>query len=199
LQPIKINEDFYQRSNVVKIARDLLGKNLFTNIDGIITGGMIVETEAYSWKERGCHAYDARKTKRNAIMFEKGGSAYVYLCYGMHYLFNVVTNVEGVADAVLIRALEPLAGIEEMKMRRGKSANMLHLTSGPGKLSKALGIDRTMNGKSLSGNEVWLEDSGKIVNTKNVIVSTRIGIDYAGEDAKLPWRFTIKSNSWVSK
>jgi DNA-3-methyladenine glycosylase len=199
LQPIKINEDFYQRSNVVKIARDLLGKNLFTNIDGIITGGMIVETEAYSWKERGCHAYDARKTKRNAIMFEKGGSAYVYLCYGMHYLFNVVTNVEGVADAVLIRALEPLAGIEEMKMRRGKLANMLHLTSGPGKLSKALGIDRTMNGKSLSGNEVWLEDSGKIVNTKNVIVSTRIGIDYAGEDAKLPWRFTIKGNSWVSK
>jgi DNA-3-methyladenine glycosylase len=199
LQPIKISEDFYQRSNVVKIARDLLGKNLFTNIDGIITGGMIVETEAYSWKERGCHAYDARKTKRNAIMFEKGGSAYVYLCYGMHYLFNVVTNVEGVADAVLIRALEPLAGIEEMKMRRGKLANMLHLTSGPGKLSKALGIDRTMNGKSLSGNEVWLEDSGKIVNTKNVIVSTRIGIDYAGEDAKLPWRFTIKGNSWVSK
>ena len=119
---MKLSEDFYQRANVVKIARDLLGKVLFTRIDGIVTGGIIVETEAYSWKERGCHAYGARKTPRNAIMFREGGFAYVYLCYGIHHLFNVVTNRAETPEAVLVRALEPLQGIEEMKNRR----NMLH-------------------------------------------------------------------------
>ena len=196
---MKLKEDFYQRKNVVKIARDLLGKGLFTSIDGVISGGVIVETEAYSWKERGCHAYGARKTERNAIMFEKGGHTYVYLCYGMHYLFNVVTNVSGTADAVLIRALEPVTGIEEMKLRRGPLAQERHLTSGPGKLSKALGIDRRMNGKFLLDNEVWIEDLGRKVAGKNIVASPRIGIDYAGEDASLPWRFTIRNNPWVSK
>ena len=105
---MKLAESFYQRANVVKIARELIGKGLFTQINGVTTGGIIVETEAYSWKERGCHAYGARKTTRNAIMFEKGGHSYVYLCYGMHNLFNVVTNNTNVADAVLIRAIEPM-------------------------------------------------------------------------------------------
>src|SRR5688572_14092169 len=116
---MKLPESFYQRTNVVKIARELLGKGLFTNVDGVLTGGIIVETEAYSWKERGCHAYGARKTNRNAIMFEKGGHSYVYLCYGMHHLFNVVTNTQDTADAVLIRALEPHTGRDNMKNRRG--------------------------------------------------------------------------------
>lgn len=196
---MKLNEDFYQGSNVVQIAKKLLGKALFTNRDGIVTGGLIVETEAYSWKERGCHAYDARKTNRNAIMFQKGGHAYVYLCYGIHYLFNVVTNVEGTADAVLIRAIEPLAGIEEMKTRRGTLNNPFHLTSGPGKLSKALGIDRSFNGKFLLNNEVWIEDVDKHIARKDIEASPRIGIDYAGEDASLLWRFCVKGNRWVSR
>jgi DNA-3-methyladenine glycosylase len=196
---MKLPEEFYQGKKVTEIARNLLGKALFTNIDGVITGGIIVETEAYSWQEKGCHAYNARKTPRNAIMFEKGGHAYVYLCYGIHYLFNVVTNIEGVADAVLIRALEPLGGIEVMKLRRGDPANPVHLTSGPGKLSMALGIDRTFNGKSLLRNEIWIEDIGKKIARKTVEAGPRIGIDYAGDDANLPWRFTIRGNRWISR
>lgn len=192
-------EDFYQRTDVVKIARELLGKVLVTKIAGVVTSGMIVETEAYSWKERGCHAYEARKTQRNAIMFEKGGYAYVYLCYGMHNLFNVVTNKSGIAEAVLVRALEPVDGVKEMQMRRGSLANPFHLTSGPGKLTKALGIDRKLNGKFLLDNEVWIEDTGKKISAGNIEASARIGIDYAGEDARLPWRFTIKGSKWVSK
>jgi DNA-3-methyladenine glycosylase len=194
-----LTESFYQRSDVVKIARELLGKVLFTNIEGVITGGIIVETEAYSWKERGCHAFGAKKTNRNAIMFEKGGFAYVYLCYGMYNLFNVVTNREGVADAVLIRALEPLEGIPEMALRRGSIRDAFHLTSGPGKLTKAMGIDRKLNGKFLLDDEVWLEDRGLKVPSRSIEASPRIGIDYAGEDALLPWRFTIKGSKWISK
>lgn len=196
---MKLPESFYERKNVVKIARELLGKGLFTKIDGMVTGGIIVETEAYSWKERGCHAFGGKMTGRNEIMFGKGGYSYVYLCYGMHNLFNVVTNMKGIADAVLVRALEPTTGIEEMKLRRGELKNPLYLTSGPGKLTKALGIDRSFNGKNLLNTDVWIEDLGVIVKKKDIIASKRIGIDYAGEDAALPWRFTIKDNKWISK
>lgn len=196
---MKLPATFFEQKNVVKIARELLGKVLFTKIDGIVTGGMIVETEAYSWKEKGCHAFGGRKTARNEIMFSDGGYAYVYLCYGMHNLFNVVTNTKGTAEAVLIRAVEPVAGLEEMKARRGELKNPYHITSGPGKLTKALGIDRTFNGKYLRDTEVWIEDLGIIVKNKDILASKRIGIDYAGEDANLPWRFTIKDNKWVSK
>jgi DNA-3-methyladenine glycosylase len=196
---MKLKESFYERKNVVKIARELLGKGLFTKIDGIVTGGLIVETEAYSWKEKGCHAFGGRKTGRNEIMFGKGGHSYVYLCYGMHNLFNVVTNREDTAEAVLVRAIEPTVGLEEMKLRRGELKNPFHLTSGPGKLTKALGIDRTFNGKYLLNTDVWIEDLGVIVKNKDIIASKRIGIDYAGEDANLPWRFTIKDNKWISK
>jgi DNA-3-methyladenine glycosylase len=196
---MKLTEDFYQRKNVVKIARELLGKVLFTRIDGVLAGGTIVETEAYSWKERGCHAYGSRKTSRNAIMFEKGGYAYVYMCYGIHYLFNVVTNRKDVAEAVLIRALEPVAGLEEIRLRRGLVKNDFHLTSGPGKLTRALGIDRSFNGKFLLDDEIWIEKTGTKLAEKNIIASERIGIEYAGVDARLPWRFSIKGNSWVSK
>jgi len=183
----------------VKIARELLGKVLFTNVNGIITAGMIVETEAYSWKEKGCHAYGAKKTNRNAVMFERGGHTYVYLCYGMHYLFNIVTNEANIPEAVLIRAVQPVHGINEMMIRRGKSKNEFHLTSGPGKLTKALGIDRKLNGKFLMGDEVWVEDAGRRVASRDILESPRIGIDYAGEDARLPWRFTLGGNDWLSK
>jgi DNA-3-methyladenine glycosylase len=129
---MKLSESFYERKDVVKIARELLGKGLFAKVDGVLTGGVIVETEAYSWKEKGCHAFGGRRTGRNETMFGKGAHAYVYLCYGLHNLFNVVTNVEGTADAVLVRALEPTVGVEEMKLRRGALKNPFHLTSGSG-------------------------------------------------------------------
>ncbi len=190
-------ESFYQRDNVVTIARELLGKTLYARARRKVTGGMIVETEAYSQKEKGCHAFKG-KTERNKIMFNNGGFAYVYLCYGIHNLFNVVTNTEGVADAVLIRALQPLEG-EELMMKRMKATSIERITSGPGKLTKALGIDRNFNGKYLLSNDVWLEDNGKIISGKDIVASKRIGIDYAGKDAHLPWRFTIKGNLWVSK
>ena len=196
---MKLTESFYERPNVVKIARELLGKGLFTKVSGFVTGGMIVETEAYSWKEKGCHAFGGRMTARNKIMFDKGGHAYVYVCYGMHNLFNVVTNREGKADAVLIRALEPIKGLKEMKKRRGELHNPFHLTSGPGKLTKAMGIDRTFNGKFLLNRDVWIEDIGEVVKSSHIVASERVGIDYAGEDAKLPWRFLIKGNEWISK
>lgn len=198
-ETMKLTDSFYQRTNVVMIARELLGKVLFTNVNGIVTGGMIVETEAYSWKEKGCHAYGSKKTPRNSVMFEKGGHAYVYLCYGMHYLFNIVTNRTDIPEAVLIRAVEPVHGIEEMFLRRGKLRNDFHLTSGPGKLTKALGIDRKLNGKFLLDNEVWIEDVGTRISKRNIVASPRIGIDYAGEDALLPWRFTVSGNDWISK
>jgi DNA-3-methyladenine glycosylase len=192
-------ESFYKRTDVVKIAQDLLGKSLFTQIDGIVTGGIIVETEAYSWVERGCHAFQKRKTVRNAIMFEEGGFAYVYLCYGIHHLFNVVTNVPGIPEAVLVRALEPTHGLEEMRIRRNIRDLDKQLTSGPGKLTRALGIDRKSNGKFLSGDEIWIEELHRSPPRRNIASGPRIGIDYAGEDAALPWRFWLKNNPWVSR
>jgi len=194
---MKLTKEFYQRKNVVTIARELLGKQLFTRIHGMVTGGVIVETEAYSWIERGCHAYGGKKTRRNEIMFDAGGHAYVYLCYGMYHLVNVVTNVVGKADAVLIRALEPASGVEAMRERRNVRKD-LQLTSGPGKLTKALGITRNHNGLWLADDEVWIEE-GRGVRKNEIAAVKRIGIDYAGEDADLPWRFYLRGNLWVSK
>ncbi|GIL21498.1 MAG: DNA-3-methyladenine glycosylase [Bacteroidota bacterium] len=192
-----LTPQFYHHSQVVSIARKLLGKVLITRINGEVTAGRIVETEAYSFKERGCHAYNNRKTPRNAVMFEAGGVAYVYLCYGMHNLFNVVTNKAGRAEAVLIRAAEPIAG-QDIMLRRMKAHKLTRITSGPGKLTRALGIERTLNGASLLNSAVTIE-TGIPVRSKNIIATTRIGIDYAGADAMLPWRFYVKDNEWVSK
>ncbi len=192
-----LNEAFYQRSSVTRIARELLGKGLFTRIDGKIAGGRIVETEAYSWKEQGCHAYRNRMTDRNKIMFGEGGRAYIYLCYGIHHLFNVVTNQAGNAEAVLIRALEPLEGIDEMT-RRSATSKVKGITSGPGKLTRALGIDRSHNGIPLTSKNIWLADLGLTLRKKEIMASPRIGIDYAGADALLPWRFTISDSPWIT-
>lgn len=196
---MKLSKSFYQRSDVTQIARELIGKLLFTNIEGVICGGRIVETEAYSWKERGCHAFNKRKSARNAIMFEPGGYAYVYFCYGMHHMFNVVTNKKDNAEAVLIRAIEPVVGLEEMKARRGILRSPFQLTAGPGKLTKALGIDRKLNGKLLMDDEVWIEDADEKISKNAIVASPRIGIDYAGDDALLTWRFYLLENRWVSK
>lgn len=195
---MKLDPSFYQRTQVVPIAKELVGKCLFTRVNGKTTGGIIVETEAYSHQERGCHAFQNKMTKRNEVMFREGGHAYVYLCYGIHNLFNVVTNFEGDADAVLIRALEPVEGIPLM-MRRMKAKSPARITSGPGKLTKALAIDRERNGDLLWSNHLWIEDAGARIKSADLVASPRIGIDYAGKDALLPWRFTLKGSTWVSK
>lgn len=195
---MKLEPSFYLGNNVVKTAKDLLGKVLFTRKGGKTTAGIIVETEAYSSREKGCHAYQNRRTERNAIMFGEGGHAYVYLCYGIHNLFNVVTNEAEEPEAVLIRALEPVEGTPLM-VKRMAATSEKRVTSGPGKLTKALGIDRTYNGKALWSDQLWIEDAGMRIAKSEILASPRIGIDYAGQDALLPWRFTIKGNVWVSK
>ncbi len=195
--PHKLSETFYCEPNVTQVAKQLLGKVLFTCTDVGITSGIIVETEAYSQKEKGCHAHKG-KTPRNAVMFENGGISYVYLCYGIYSMFNVVTNTKDNADAILIRALQPIDGIDLM-LDRAKCKSASRITSGPGKLCRAMGIDKQLNNNSLMGNKVWIEDIGMNVGHESIQVSTRIGIDYAGEDALLPWRFYIKENKWVSK
>jgi DNA-3-methyladenine glycosylase len=163
----------------------------------MLTSGLIVETEAYSYRERGCHAYRG-STARNKVMFERGGVAYVYLCYGIHQMVNVVTNKKDQAEAVLIRALQPLDGWNIM-MKRMNTSTIKKITSGPGKLTKAMGIDQRHNSMNLIGDEIWIEDRGLNTPRSRIMASPRIGIDYAGEDAKLPWRFTLKENEWISR
>ncbi|HEY1032965.1 MAG TPA: DNA-3-methyladenine glycosylase [Flavipsychrobacter sp.] len=193
-------ESFYTRKDVVKIAQELLGKVLVTNIDGIYTSGMIVETEAYAGAaDKASHAHGNRRTKRTEIMFWQGGMAYVYLCYGIHHLFNVVTNVRDVPHAVLIRAVEPLEGIEHMLERRGKEKLTPSLTAGPGAMSMALGIHTSQTGKSLLSNEIYIEDRGFRIPSEDIVTSTRVGVAYAQDDAYLPYRFSIRGNKYVSK
>ena len=195
---MKLEKDFYLRNDVVLVARDLLGKYLFSSASGALTGGIIVETEAYSYRERASHSYNNRRTRRTEVMFGEGGRAYVYLIYGIHYLFNIVTNVSEVAEAVLIRAVEPTAGVDHMKARRAIQRGGPQLTSGPGKLSQALGITIADHACSLLGDRIWLEDRGCRPGKKDVVAGPRIGVDYAQEDALLPWRFYIRNNRWVS-
>lgn len=196
----KIPLSFYQGPDVVQISRELIGKYLFTHIDGVISGGMIVETEAYSGSvDKACHAHLGRRTKRTEIMYQQGGVAYVYLIYGMYHLFNIVTNKEGTADAVLIRAIEPTEGIEWMLERRGLAKLVSRLTAGPGVMSQALGIARKHYGLPVDGSTIWLEDRNVKVADTAIEARPRVGVAYAEEDALLPWRFSIKNNKWVSK
>ena len=195
---MKLPNSFYQRQPVQQVAADLLGKVLHTRVNRQLTSGIIVETEAYSYTERGCHAYGNLRTARTGVMFEPGGIAYVYLCYGIHYLFNVVTNDSELAEAVLIRAIEPVEGTNIM-LRRCGTTSIHKLTAGPGKLTRALAIDSRCHGENLSGRRVWLSDRGVQLASKSIKATTRIGIDYAGEDARLPWRFLITGNPWVSR
>jgi DNA-3-methyladenine glycosylase len=197
---MKLDPNFYINNNVLTISKALLGKILYTNLDGVHTSGMIVEVEAYHGKsDKACHAFNNRRTARTEIMYHSGGVAYVYLCYGIHQLFNIVTNTEGNADAVLVRALQPMTGIEKMLERRNMIKLEKRITSGPGALSKAMGIDQHLYGASLWGDLIWIEDHGTHVHEKEIVATTRIGVDYAGEDALLPWRFYIKDNPWVSR
>ncbi|MCC9137582.1 DNA-3-methyladenine glycosylase [Pontibacter silvestris] len=197
---MKLPLSFYTRPDVVQIAQELLGKYLYTNHNGIITSGMIVETEAYSGEnDRACHAHLNRRTKRTEIMYHEGGVAYVYLIYGIYHLFNIITNKKDKADAVLIRAVEPETGVEEMLLRRNMADAKPNLTAGPGVLSIALGIDKSLYGADLTGDAIWVENKGSDVAAENIAAGPRIGVDYAGDDALLPWRFWIRGNKWVSK
>lgn len=196
----KLPRTFYERDDVVQISKELIGKVLCTKFDGNLTAGMIVETEAYNGRtDQACHAYPNVKTARTETLYGPPGFSYVYLCYGIHHLFNIVTNREELADAILVRAIEPKEGIEKMAERRGQERPSPIITNGPGKLSQALGITTSNDKTDLLGDEVWLEDRGVNFGGKEIEASPRIGVDYAGEDAKLPWRFTIKNSEWVSR
>lgn len=195
----KLDIEFYRRQNVVQIARELLGKILVTNWKGVLTSGRIVETEAYAGViDNASHAAGGRRTPRNEIMYGQGGYAYVYLCYGIHHLFNVVTNSEDVPHAVLIRALDPIEGIEEMLLRTAKKKLDHTLTRGPGNVSKALGIFTKHTGVSLLEKKIFIANDGGKYSKKEIEASPRIGVDYAGNDALLPYRFYIKGNPFVS-
>ncbi|MCJ8166874.1 DNA-3-methyladenine glycosylase [Pontibacter sp. E15-1] len=197
---MKLPKEFYTRPNVVALAQELIGKHLYTAVDGILTGGMIVETEAYSGEnDRACHAHLSRRTPRTEIMYHEGGVAYVYLVYGIYHLFNIITNTHGRADAVLVRAIAPEEGIEEMQLRRNMATLKPNLTAGPGVMSNALGISKKLYGADLTGDTIWLEDRGMRFTAAEIATGPRIGIDYAGEDASLPWRFWLKGNKWVSR
>ncbi|QLH35179.1 MAG: DNA-3-methyladenine glycosylase [Parachlamydiaceae bacterium] len=185
--------DFYTREDVLEISQDLLGKVLRTHINGVYTGGIITETEAYRGPEdQASHAFGGRRTKRNEVMYHQGGVAYVYFIYGIHTMFNIVTNHLDIPHAILIRAIDPLIGIEHMLKRRNKVKLNPTLAGGPGTLTEALGIEMIHNGLPLTGPEIWLEDHQIKVDNKSIITGPRVGIDYAGEDAHLPWRFIYR-------
>lgn len=198
--PNKLPFSYYLNQDVLFLAKDLLGKVLYTQIDGKITSGIIVETEAYfGIQDKASHAYGGRRTDRTETLYSKGGISYVYLCYGIHHLFNIVSSVEGEPHAVLIRAIEPLTGKDIMETRRNMPASKAAISSGPGSAAKALGIDQSFNKKDLNGDEIWIEDHGIKYPQEQIIASPRIGVAYAQEDALLPWRFFIKENKYVSK
>jgi DNA-3-methyladenine glycosylase len=197
---VKLRRDFYTRGDALSVARELLGRLLVVPApNGERVSGRIVEVEAYCGVEdRASHAYGGRRTARTETMYAEGGVAYVYFIYGMHYQFNVVTGPEGLPHAVLVRAVEPAEGVEWMRRRRPARKDR-ELTSGPGKLCQALGIDRSFDGEDLLGQRVWIEETGSPLSQEEVAAGARIGVAYAGPDALKPWRFWLKDNEYVSR
>lgn len=197
----KLPRKFYSRTDTVQIARELLGKLLVVpDEQGARAAGMIVETEAYlGTEDRGAHSYGGRRTARNEVMYGLAGHVYVFFVYGMYHQFNVVTGPVDHPHAILVRGVEPVEGVQIMRERRGdKIRRERDLTSGPGKLAIAMGIDRRLNGADLLGDRCWLE-SYRIFDDPEIASGPRIGIDYAGEDALRPWRFWVKDNIFVSR
>lgn len=196
---MKLPLSYYSVLNVIEIARDLIGKEIFTNVDGQLTSGIISETEAYEGiSDKASHAYGGKRTKRTETMFLEGGRSYVYLCYGIHSLFNIVTGPAETPHAVLIRGIFPKAGINIMKARTGKTS-VSNIANGPAKLCVALGIKTKHNNISLIEDQIWIEGDGFSYDIKTyeiddykIETTKRIGIDYAGEDAFLPYRFVLK-------
>ncbi len=194
----KLPVSFYLRNSVVQIAKDLIGKILVTNWDGEKTSGRIVETEAYEGEiDKASHASKGR-TKRTEVIFGEGGKAYVYLCYGLHQMFNIVTNRNDTPHAILVRAVEPIEGIPIMLQRTGKKKLDSLLTRGPGNVGKAFGFHTSHCGLSLQSEELYIVDDGYKVTKDDIIPSPRIGVDYAGEHAEWHYRFFLKDNKYVS-
>lgn len=191
---------FYQRPDVLLIARELLGKRVCTRIDGELTTGRIVETEAYRHEgDPSITLHLQRKARQAQALYQPGGHAYLYTVYRVHTLFNITVHDAAHPDAVLIRAIEPLDGIEVMLRRRGLPKVARNLTAGPGVLSQALGLTPALNGELLTGPHIWLEDVRKVVEEENIIASSRVGLEYAGAEAvALPWRFRLKDSQWTS-
>lgn len=195
----KLPRSFFAREDVVSIARELLGMWLVTRFSGVITVGMIVETEAYAGtQDKASHAWNERRTPRTEVMYGPPGHAYVYLCYGIHHLFNVVTNAEDIPHAVLIRALQPVKGEAAMSRRTGKTVHDASITRGPGNLSRAMAIDVRFSGEDLQRNRIFIARGDQVVDETNILRSPRIGVGYAGTDALLPYRFYLRNNPYVS-
>ena len=195
----KLSLAFYQRKDVVQIAKDLLGKIVVTNIGGKITSGRIVETEAYVANvDKASHAYNGKRTLRNEAMYAAAGAIYVYICYGMHNMLNIVTNDLNVPDAILIRALEPVNGFDIMLERTGKKMFDNTLTKGPGNVAKAMGISKNISGLNLGKKIINIYKDDFSFLQDEIGTSKRIGIDGAGTDAELPYRFFVRGNKFVS-
>lgn len=197
----KLPLSFYQQPDVIEISQQLIGKVLCTKIgEQSITSGIITETEAYrGYDDKASHASGGKRTLRTETMYRTGGISYIYLCYGIHHLFNVVTNKADKADAVLIRAIKPLEGNEIMLQRRNASRMEPALTAGPGRLTQALGITTAFDTIDLTASTIWIEDRGHSFSKQEIKATPRIGVDYAGEHARRPWRFLIQDSSWVSQ
>lgn len=194
----KLSLRHFQKKETLELSKNLLGKFLVSNINNQLTSGVIVEVEAYLGKEdRACHAFGGRKSKRTEVMYLPGGHWYVYVCYGIHSLVNIVTHEKDEPHAILIRAIEPYDGIDYMLLRRKMEKVNRRLTSGPGSLAMAFGMTKNLTGEPL-GNQAWIECRGVSIPERQMIACPRIGIAYAGEDALLPYRFYIKNNRWVS-
>jgi len=196
----KLERDFYTRADTLAVARELLGKRLVVPAGARRrVSARIVEVEAYlGVEDRAAHSFGGRRTRRTETMYAVGGTVYVFFVYGMHHQFNVVTGPEGLPHAVLVRAVEPEEGVELMRERRAV-AKERELTSGPGKLCRALGLDLTFDGADLTGARVWVEETGAKFRPDEIASGARIGVAYAGEDALKPWRFWVKDNVYVSR
>jgi DNA-3-methyladenine glycosylase len=195
----KLPIQFYKETDVLLIAKQLIGKIIITDFNGLITSGRIVETEAYiGITDRASHSYGGKRTARNEHMYAQAGTAYVYICYGMHHLFNVVSNAKNIPDAILIRAVEPLTGIDIMLTRTGKLKPGSSLTKGPGNTAKALGISKSHSGINLLKDEIYIGDDGFAIDENSIGISHRIGIENTGDAALKPYRFYIKANRFVS-
>ena len=195
----KLGIDFYERDDVAQIAQELLGKYIITKFDKEYTVGRIVETEAYAGIiDKASHAYNNRRTARTEVMFGAPGVSYVYLCYGIHHLFNVVCNVKDKPDAVLIRGIEPVEGVDTMLQRFNKEKKDNSIGRGPGNVSKALGISTLHSGLQLQSKQIWLAEENT-PSSFNIMASPRIGVDYAAEHALWLYRFFMESHPQVSK
>lgn len=195
---MKVRHSFYTQTDTEQVARDMLGMWLVHDGEDGLTAGRIVETEAYcGGEDRGCHAFGMKRTPRTEVMFREGGVAYIYLCYGIHQMFNVVTHREGEPHAILVRALEPTEGLDLMRERR-QTDTLTDLCSGPGKLGKAMGFHTSQTGTSLLGNRIWLEgEPGQV--SRNIVEGPRVGMHFDGFYCTVPWNFRVAGSPFVSQ